>query len=314
MFELAKLVYTKHFNDDLTMKNKRIAECLLKLGEISIEQETYEQANTDITESIKLQEEQTGEQRDERMLAESYYQLGLAQQFNNQFTEANESYQKSVNIVQLRVEKLKGKLAQLGEGADAELEKTSINDEITELEALLPEMSAKQEEVTEQGQQSVNLIKECFLSNIEAKQQVNGDAEVKDITSLVKSKRKISTSDETTVGIKKTRLSGTNDEIAQTVNQEESKIEVDVQQQQVAEKETPKEMETETETNKENVPVPVVEQQTNTLTEQVEKIAVDEVVPEASNAVDEQQAPIATAWGNIGKFKIQNRFFFFKYF
>jgi len=108
MFELAKLVYTKHFDNDLTFKNKRIAECLLKLGEISIEQEIYEQAITDITESIRIQEEQK-ENRDERMLAESFYQLGLCQQFNNMFKEANETYQKSINIMQLRIEKLKGK-------------------------------------------------------------------------------------------------------------------------------------------------------------------------------------------------------------
>ena len=90
MFELAKLIYTKNFDNDMAFKNKRIAECWLKLGEISIEQESYEQACIDIGESIRLQEE-LKENRDERMLAESFYQLGLAQQFNNQFTSAKES-------------------------------------------------------------------------------------------------------------------------------------------------------------------------------------------------------------------------------
>ena len=47
MFELAKLVYTKNFNEDVNYKNKRVAECLLKLGEISIEQEIFEQAITE---------------------------------------------------------------------------------------------------------------------------------------------------------------------------------------------------------------------------------------------------------------------------
>lgn len=225
MFELAKLVYTKNFDNDLLFKNKRIAECLLKLGEISIEQEIYEQAINDINESIKLQEEQK-EQRDDRMLAESFYQLGLAQQFNNQFSEANESYQKSINILQIKIEKLKGKLMNMGDDADAELEKNTIKDEIAELETLLPEMTSKLEEVTEQGQQSLNLIKEakeCFLNNMEAKSNgdsANGSAsgaaagatstngDVKDITSLVKSKRKICGSPANENGsVKKTRLS-----------------------------------------------------------------------------------------------------------
>lgn len=212
MFELAKIIYQKNFDNDLTFKNKRIAECLLKLGEISIEQEIYDQAITDITESIRIQEEQK-ENRDERFLAESFYQLALAQQFNNQFTEANESYQKSINIMQLRIEKLKGKLTMVtGEDADAELERTGIKDEIAELEALLPEMMSKLEEVTEQGQQSLNLIKEakeCFLnSGAGGEERPAVVGEVKDITSMVKSKRK-QCGDESPVienDVKKTKL------------------------------------------------------------------------------------------------------------
>lgn len=207
MFELAKLIYNKHFNDDLVFKHKRIAECLLKLGEISVEQELYEQAVIDITESVKFQEEY--KERDERMLAESFYQLGLAYQFNNQFSESNESFKKSTNILQLRIDKLKGMI----ESTSDDLEKNSFKDEITELETLLPEMLAKLEEVSEQGQQSINLIKEakeCFLNSMEKNgtattTTTSSDAEVKDITSLVKSKRKISASSEPVASFKKTK-------------------------------------------------------------------------------------------------------------
>lgn len=220
MFELAKLVYTKNFENDIAFKNKRIAECLLKLGEISIEQEIYEQAITDISESIRLQEE-LKEDRDERMLAESFYQLGLSQQFSNMFTEANESYQKSINIMQLRIEKLKGKLETMGSDADTEAERNTIKDEITELETLLPEMQSKLEEVNEQGQQSLNLIKEakeCFMNNASSENGQLGQAatnggEVKDITCMVKSKRKINEVTDDDSSQKKTRLSGA-DEIA----------------------------------------------------------------------------------------------------
>lgn len=220
MFELAKLVYSKNFENDLTFKNKRIAECLLKLGEISVEQEIYDQAITDITESIRLQEEQK-EERDERMLAESFYQLGLAQQCFNLITEANESYQKSINIMQLRIEKLGAKLIQLGEDAENESERTTIKDEINDLNELLPEMTGKLEELTEQGQQSMKLIKEAIINNqisAETTTAVNGsvtNGEVKDITGLVKSKRKIeavSTTDDDTSNQKKTRLSEANEE------------------------------------------------------------------------------------------------------
>lgn len=235
MFELAKLVYSKHFDSDMAFKNKRIAECLLKLGEISIEQESYDQAIVDITESIKIQEEDKEQPRDERMLAESFYQLGLAQQFNNMFNEANESYQKSINIMQLRVEKLKAKVAEApASGEDAELERTTWKDEISELEALLPEMLGKLEEV-QQGQQSLTLIKEakeCFINTVtsgEASAAVAG-GDVKDITSLVKSKRKVTESPSAeNGGTKKTKIEN---------GEKEEDIEVDSQAVENKENET----------------------------------------------------------------------------
>jgi nuclear autoantigenic sperm protein len=227
MFELAKLIYSKNFEEDALFKSKRVAECLLKLGEISIEQEIYDQAVTDITESIRVQEEVAAGERDERMLAESYYQLGMARQFNNQFVEANDAYQRSINIVQLKIEKLRGRLLGVtAEGADADLERTAINDEIAELEALLPEMTSKLEEVNEQGQQTLSLIKEakeCFTSNAAAVAAaatatpvvVTGD--VRDITSMVKSKRKNESGADEDGLTKKTRLSGEVEESAVAV-------------------------------------------------------------------------------------------------
>merc|ERR1712127_768366 len=219
MFELAKLVYTKNFDDDLKFKNKRIAECLLKLGEISIEQEIYEQAIIDISESIRIQEEQK-ETRDERMLAESFYQLGLCQQFNNLFNDAKETYQKSINIMQLRIEKLKGKIELIKEDKEQEAERNTMTEEIKELEALLPEMMNKLEEVQEQGEKSLSLIKEAkemmmnTLSTEPAKAtETKMSGEVKDITNMVKSKRKIDATEETG-SVKKTRLSETGETLA----------------------------------------------------------------------------------------------------
>lgn len=216
MFELAKVVYTQHFDNDLVFKNKRIAECLLKLGEISIEQEIYEQAITDISESIRIQEEQK-ENRDERMLAESFYQLGLCQQFNNMYKEANETYQKSSNILQLTIEKLKGKIELIKDDKEQEAEYNSLKEEVTELEALLPEMICKLEECNEQGEKSLLLIKEAkeMMMNTIAPTETTATSitkapacvgEVKDITNMVKSKRKFDATDDT-VSVKKTRLS-----------------------------------------------------------------------------------------------------------
>jgi nuclear autoantigenic sperm protein len=231
MFELAKLVYTKNFDNDLVFKNKRIAECWLKLGEISIEQEVYEQAITDISESIRIQEEQK-ENRDERMLAESFYQLGLCQQFNNLFKEANETYQKSINIMQLRIEKLKGKMEMIKDDAEQEAERNTLKDEITELETLLPEMMSKLEEVNEQGEKSLALIKEakeCMMNTV-APVETKMGGEVKDITNMVKSKRKIDATEETN-SVKKTRLSSD----CPTENSEPAKMETETKSEEKVE-------------------------------------------------------------------------------
>lgn len=148
MFELAKLVYKKHVGDDPAVKKKRIAECLLKLGEIGIEQEEYQQACGDIQECIALQEEQCDGERDERMLAESYYQLGLAQQFSSRFDDAKESFQRALNILHLKTDKLKGRLHTVPLLDDDE--KAKLNDEVAEIETLLPELNNKLEEVSSQ--------------------------------------------------------------------------------------------------------------------------------------------------------------------
>jgi hypothetical protein len=96
--------------------------------------------------------------------------------------------------------------------AEQEAERKTMEDEIAELEALLPEMMSKLEEVNEQGQKSLELVKEAkeMMMNVcvpvvatSPNSKVCG--EVKDITNMVKSKRKIDSVDETAV--KKTRLS-----------------------------------------------------------------------------------------------------------
>ena len=84
-------------------------------------------------------------------------------------------------------------------------------------------MQSKLEEVNEQGQQSLNLIKEakeCFLNNMSEESKTNGttNGDVKDITNLVKSKRKFSASEECET-TKKTRVStdGTTVEVTESV-------------------------------------------------------------------------------------------------
>lgn len=106
-----------------------------------------------------------------------------------------------------------GKMEIIKDDAEQEAERKTMEDEVAELEALLPEMMSKLEEVNEQGQKSLELVKEAKEMMMNAcapaaatspNSKVGG--EVKDITNMVKSKRKIDATEETT-SVKKTRLS-----------------------------------------------------------------------------------------------------------
>jgi len=134
MLELAKVVYTKQM-ESADEKNKkeieeRLCRAILTLGEVSIENENYSQAVEDIQMCLKKQESFP---KDSRLVAETHYQLGVAQGFNSQFDVAVESLNSAIMIIKDRVKNLKA------------LEKASDEErkEIEELEALIPEIDEK---------------------------------------------------------------------------------------------------------------------------------------------------------------------------
>jgi len=115
-------------------------------------------------------------------------------------------------------------LETIKDDAEQEAERNTINDEIKELEALLPEMMSKLEEVNEQGEKSLSLIKEAkemMMNTITTTDATKTTAcgEVKDITNMVKSKRKIDATEDP-ASVKKTRLSEVGAESATTENSE----------------------------------------------------------------------------------------------
>jgi len=134
MLELAKVVYTKQM-ESADEKNKKdieekLCRSILTLGEVSIENENYSQAVEDIEMCLKKQESFP---KDSRLVAETHYQLGVAQGFNSQFDVAVESLNSAIMIIKDRVKNLKA------------LEKASDEErkEIEELEALIPEIEEK---------------------------------------------------------------------------------------------------------------------------------------------------------------------------
>jgi hypothetical protein len=79
---------------------------------------------------------------DSRCIAETYYQLGVAQSFNFQFDEAVTRFEAAIHVLQSRTEKLKAKTESVDPSKAGDTA-YSRDDEIKEIEALIPEIREK---------------------------------------------------------------------------------------------------------------------------------------------------------------------------
>merc|ERR1712179_276566 len=146
MLELAKVIYTKQVDtatDDKTKKaiEEKLCRTILTLGEISIENENYSQAVEDIQMCLK---KQGAFSKDSRLVAETHYQLGVAQGFNSQYDAAVESLNSAIQIIKERVKNI-NVLVKSSEGKKetGELEASIYKKEIEELEELIPGIEDK---------------------------------------------------------------------------------------------------------------------------------------------------------------------------
>jgi len=134
MLEVAKVAYTKQIEtgdaDNTRNYEEMLCKSIMALGEVSIENENYCQAVEDMQLCLKKREAMP---KDSRLIAETQYQLGVAQGFNNQFDEAVTSLKTAIQILEERVKKIKN------EEKSSEVEKK----EAEELEALIPEIEGK---------------------------------------------------------------------------------------------------------------------------------------------------------------------------
>jgi len=131
MLELAKVVYSKQLEtgaDNKTEHEERLISIMLALGEVSIENENYKQAVEDIQECLKKEESLA---KDARIVAETHYQLGVAQGFNAQYDEAVESLNNAINILKTRIGNLQ------------KAEDDGTKKEVADLQALIPEIEEK---------------------------------------------------------------------------------------------------------------------------------------------------------------------------
>jgi len=157
MLELAKTILVKQAesikivnaedNKDAEEKAKlkedvenRVSDTFQTLGELSIENENYPQAIEDLETCLQRRQQMMPE--DTRCIAETHYQLGVAQGFNLQFDEAVTSLEGAINVLQIRIDKLKTKTESIDPSKARDAFYTREN-EIKEIESLIPEIREK---------------------------------------------------------------------------------------------------------------------------------------------------------------------------
>merc|ERR1712019_251343 len=152
MLELAKVVYSKQLETgegDKVHLQERLCSTMLALGEVSIENENYKQAVDDIKDCLKKLENLP---KDARIVAETYYQLGVAQGFNALHDEAVESLKSAINIIQERIKNME------------KTETEEAKKEVAELKALVPEIEEKINDTQDMKKEAENKKEETSAS------------------------------------------------------------------------------------------------------------------------------------------------------
>jgi len=99
MFDLAKVIYGKA--GDMTKE----CESLTFLGEVSLENSNFKQAVEDLT--VCLAKRVKALPKDSRSIAESHYQLGVAQAHCAEYAKAEKSLEAAVGVLNTRIANLK---------------------------------------------------------------------------------------------------------------------------------------------------------------------------------------------------------------
>lgn len=184
---LAKRLY---MTDESLEGRLKLAETLQKIGEISIEWDNNDNAVSILEECLKIRSAVL--RPDDRLVALTYYNLGLAHSFKSDTQNANDNFQKAINVIEKRISTLSVDL----EKAKSEQDTVAIGTyqkEINELKELLPDMTMRIDDSKEDGDKSTEVMKrtreEMQLEDEEAKKVCSDKSKpVDDISHLVKRK------------------------------------------------------------------------------------------------------------------------------
>lgn len=184
---LAKRLY---MTDESLEGRLKLAETLQKIGEICIEWDNNDNAVSILEECLKIRSAILPPE--DRLIALTYYHLGLAHSFKSETQNANDNFQKAINVIEKRIEALTKDLEKAKIAQDT-IAIGTYQKEINELRELLPDMTMRLDDSKEDNIKST----EVFKRTREEMQQEDDEAKkvcldkskpVDDISHLVKRK------------------------------------------------------------------------------------------------------------------------------
>jgi len=157
MLELAKVIYMKKVEAEKETASKaeferKICETFISLGEVSLENENFEQAVEDFTACLTRRVATLP--KDSRSIAEIHYQLGVALGFSSRFEEAVKSLNAAIDVLTMRITHLAERIESKDETRVHDAEYTR-DKEMTELETLIPEIREKIADTNEMKAESM---------------------------------------------------------------------------------------------------------------------------------------------------------------
>ncbi|XP_045497399.1 protein HGV2 [Colias croceus] len=207
MLDLARSILERRAQSKAEAARTLLADVHLALGEVALESETYDKAVVDMLSCLEIQKELY--RSDDRRIAETHYQIGLANSLASNFEDAITHFKNAANILETRIKSLESPTAATD---DATVKKYSSADplysvegEIKELKELLPEIQEKIQDMMDYKAETIKRVRETLCPSNGEKSQSNGassSSEAKpkpaasDISHLIKRKRKPSETEE----------------------------------------------------------------------------------------------------------------------
>ncbi|KAJ1920753.1 hypothetical protein H4219_001152 [Mycoemilia scoparia] len=136
VLDVARVIQEQQPGKDAQLK---LSETLMLLGDVSMESESFEQATKDFEHALLVKKQHLAD--DDRELAEAYYKLALAYEYNKETGKAIESLESVKQVL----DKHKNRLMEEQKNASEDKTK-SITEEIKDIDELLNDVSLKCEE------------------------------------------------------------------------------------------------------------------------------------------------------------------------